>query len=125
MYVCALLCLLIHTHTLGEEGRATGPGGTGSVPQSVTPSGSPPECHVGGTWDGTEEWEGGVGRRGGKEEWEGGVGRRGGKEGWEGGVGRRSGKEGWERGVGRRCREGHRRVEVEQGRSGRGGEGWI
>ena len=57
--VCVLVSSFIGT--LGEEERASCPEGPGSVPQSVTPPDSPPECRVG------ESWGGAVG--GAQEEW--------------------------------------------------------
>ena len=57
--VCVFVSSFIGT--LGEEERASCPEGTGSVPQSVTPPDSPPECRVG------ESWGGAVG--GAQEEW--------------------------------------------------------
>ena len=48
------VCVLVFSFigTLGEEERASCPEGTGSVPQSVTPPDSPPECRVGESWGG-------------------------------------------------------------------------
>ena len=47
--VCVLASSFIGTL---EEERASCPEGAGSVPQSVTPPDSPPECHVGEFWGG-------------------------------------------------------------------------
>ena len=51
--------------TLEEEGRASGPEGTESVPQCVTPHDNPFQCHVRGVCSREEGKGRGMGQRGG------------------------------------------------------------